>query len=388
MEPRLFERLSRRRRPVRSWPNSLSKLRLTLRDERRMTRKSGNRKVLLAVLMVAWSAMLAVAWNSAAASQRQARAQSGSIVVAGAGLPTSTGIYRRYPSGRLQQLTNWRARPAWSRDGRASLSFALKSNGPDVCPLLVMNSDGSDLHQVAQVRTDCSGVSWGPGDRRIVFGGGRPGRISDGLWVVNVDGSGLKRLLGGRGGTEGIHPTWSPDGHTIIFGWTGRSRHPWGRLAAIRPDGSGFHVVVGPRSAPHEDEVSLPTWSRDGKRLAYIREDHRSGHVQRTLEVADARGHHRRMLVRLPIGPARSGAPAWSPNGRSIAFWSMCPQACVSTIPSGGGTRHVLMRGYIEPAWGPQAPSPRGTFPNTGVAARKPDSRRSLHPAQLGLEHP
>jgi hypothetical protein len=59
-----------------------------------------------------------------------------------------------------------------------------------------MNSDGSDLHQVGQVRTDCSGVSWGPGDRRIVFGGGRPGRINDGLWVVNVDGSGLKRLLG------------------------------------------------------------------------------------------------------------------------------------------------------------------------------------------------
>jgi dipeptidyl aminopeptidase/acylaminoacyl peptidase len=320
-----------------------------------ITRKSSNRNFLLAALVVAWSAMLAVAWNSAAASQREARAQSGSIVVAGAGLPTATGIYRRYPNGRLQQLTTTGEHaPAWSRDGRRIALIRHEiAKGPDVCPLLVMNSDGSDLHQVGQVRTDCSGVSWGPGDRRIVFGGGRPGRINDGLWVVNVDGSGLKRLLGGRGATEGIHPAWSPDGRTIIFGWTGRSRHPWGRLAAVRPDGSGFHVVVGPRSAPHEDEVSLPTWARDGKRLAYIRVDHRSGHVRRTLEVADARGHHRRMLVRLPIGPARSGAPAWSPNGRSIAFWSLCPQACVSTIPSRGGTRHVLMRGYIEPAWGP-----------------------------------
>ena len=314
-----------------------------------------SRRLLLLAVAAGLSAWLTVGWSWAASSSRAAPVP-GSIAVVGGGLPAATGIYSRDPSGQLERLTTSGEHvPAWSRDG-GRIAFVLNdpAQGPDVCPLFVMNSDGSDAHQVGQVKTDCSGASWGPGDRRIVFGGGVPGRSSTGLWTVNANGTGLRRLRAGRGPTEGMHPAWSPDGRTIVFGWTGRSPHPWGRLAAVRPDGSGYRVLVRPRAGKHDDELTFPAWSRDGKRLAFVRIDHRQGRAGRTIEVANARGAHPRAVVRLPYNPGRQGAPTWSPDGRLIAFWGTCGTGvCVSTVPSRGGKPQVLLRNYIEPAWGP-----------------------------------
>jgi Tol biopolymer transport system component len=322
---------------------------------RKVPNAEGRTRALVPLMtLTAAAALLIGASHSASAGGKNARGLQGSIAVVGAGLPSATGIYRRFPNGHLKRLTDGRA-PAWSRNGRR-IAFARADvvEGSYVCPLFVMNSDGSNVRRVGQAITDCSGVSWGPGDRQIVFGGGVKGRGSTGLWIVNANGSGLRRLRAGRGATEGIHPAWSPDGRTIVFGWTGRSPHPWGRLAAVRPDGSGYHVLVRPRAGARDDELIFPAWSRDGSRLAFMRVDHRASRAGRELVVADARGQHRRTLARLPFNPGRQGGPTWSPDGASIAFWALCGnRSCVSVVPSQGGARRVLLRNYFDPAWGP-----------------------------------
>jgi Tol biopolymer transport system component len=307
-------------------------------------------------LRLALLAAIAAASSSSAGALSQAPpdvtlvgAVRGSILVA-----DNRGIYRRYAGGALKQLTSTAASqydlyPAWSRAG-TRIAFERITLPHKSCPLMVMNSDGSDLHQVAQVTTDCSGASWGPNDDQLVFVSGPQFGNGASLRIVNLDGTGLRNLLRGRGANPaGTHPTWSPDGRTIVFGWSaGRVSG----LLAIRLDGTHLRALVKRRRG-NPEMFAGPTWSRDGKRLAFVRVDLITR--RRTITVATSSGRGRHAVARLPLNPGGVGNPSWSPNGSLIAFDGQCgQQACVWTIPSRGGLRQVLMRGvFVQPSWGP-----------------------------------
>ena len=295
---------------------------------------------------------LAIAASAAATTGQQARqyvsaqATQGSIAFGGG------AIHRRYPDGRISQLTTGKSDrfPSWSWDG-TQIAFERESF-PDTshCPLFVVNSDGSGLRQVGQVQTDCSGASWAPDDARLVFGEtGLHGLNGAGLSIVGADGGGVRRVFEGSGRNfEGAHPAWSPDGRTIVFGWTAGPRVG---LLAIHPDGTGVQTLIKPRARHHFDVFSFPAWSRDGRRLAFIHVDLGKA---RSLEVANARGRHRAVLARLPFNPGEQGTPSWSPRGVFLAFWGISGHGGGTwTIRSRGGRRQLLVRNYVEPSWGP-----------------------------------
>ena len=84
---------------------------------------------------------------------------------------------------------------------------------------------------------------------RLVFQVGSGGEI----YVVNADGTGLRRL------TQGMDPSWSPDGTQVVFArWT----EPWG-IYAINADGSNERLLYSSNVA------RSPVFSPDGSQIAF-----------------------------------------------------------------------------------------------------------------------
>lgn len=197
--------------------------------------------------------------------------------------------------------------------------------------------------------------SWAPSGRRIVFGVAQDPVEERGLdlYVADANGSHRRRLTGSAAAE--YTPAWSPDGGTIAFG---RSRV--GQIASLwlmRPDGQGQRRLTSGWS---------PAWSPDGKRLVFTSDG--------VLWLIGRGGHGRHRLTPPPTDPAcdfsggevsdYEGAPAWSPDGRWIAFVRYCGVAGSGTEvdslylihPDGSGLRRITLGPADDsPTWSPDS---------------------------------
>jgi len=103
-------------------------------------------------------------------------------------------------------------------------------------------------------------------DRQLTEAGGTDNLSA--IFVVNVDGSDLRRLTPWGNGLAGT-PSWSPDGTTIVFRGDsayGAGDAP-GQLFLIRPDGSHLRQLTFETNA----NSYWPSWSPDGRRIVFTR---------------------------------------------------------------------------------------------------------------------
>lgn len=95
------------------------------------------------------------------------------------------------------------------------IAFArVAANGDE--EIYVMRPDGSGVTRITSPGFVDRGPEWSPDGRRIAFASSRGRSDRAAIWVINVDGSGLRRL------SHGAHeisdsPTWSPDGRWLAF---------------------------------------------------------------------------------------------------------------------------------------------------------------------------
>jgi len=114
----------------------------------------------------------------------------------------------------------------------------------------------------------------------------------------------------------------------------------------VNADGTGLRQLTTDPAADFD-----PTWSPDGKRIAYRHET--NGDSTAEIYVMNADGSHRRNLTRRA---GQDHAPAWSPDGKKIAFASVRrgPSLAIWVMNTDGSHQRRVSKVDGEyPAWSP-----------------------------------
>jgi TolB protein len=226
---------------------------------------------------------------------------------------------------QLTHSLNYATAPA--PDGKRLVTISVIAGKGQI---FVMNVDGSHPVQITQDTTDYDDPQWSPDGRKIIA----TATINEQerIYIMNSDGSSLQPLT--PPDIRAIHGSWSSDSKQVIF-CSDDDVHP-----SKKNDSKIYSIDV--ESGRVKTLISggintYPSWSPDMKEVVFRKI---TSDMNSEVFVANSDGTNLRNITN---NPAFDGWPAWSPDGKWIAFASNRESAYQIYImdPNGGNIRLV-----------------------------------------------
>jgi dipeptidyl aminopeptidase/acylaminoacyl peptidase len=187
-----------------------------------------------------------------------------------------------------------------------------------------MNPDGSDRMQIVFDPNYDAQSDWSPDGTKIAFRSQRSGRYQVSIADLTVLDPVTHRpritdVPAAPDRSQSSQPSWFPDGSALLYRRTGGPGTTGSDLYAMNLDGSNRHpLVVMP------DEQWYPILSPDMRTLVFVDTNYRVNgrEVGRAIDQMDMATGVIRTLYDSPDPAVWDSGPAWSPDGRQIAFES------------------------------------------------------------------
>ena len=307
------------------------------------------RLALVAVLIALLVAAVAIALM--AGGQRRLPSPFGPAANGLIAYDTSAQIFVSTPDGgQVRLLVDGipnAAAATFSPDGTRIAFWG--DDSPD--SLYVVNADGSGLRKISGdlwISTNLP-PAWSPNGRLIAFSAETgPDRLDEGIYVVDASG-GDPRRIGDPLPVRAFSPAWSPDGTWIAFVGTPKSNPAALDIWAIRPDGGDAHRL--PISG--DVEFAQPQWAPrvNPLRLAYAATGTTAAQDVFVLDVDSG------VESLISDDPRGEQFPAWSPDGSRLAWLlggTYVNELQVASVPDGAVVASMPAGTMsMPPAWSP-----------------------------------